>query len=52
MLVCLQLGSGKGVLGQLALETSLPQNIIEIALVAGIGYNLFSVRPSIHSTAL
>lgn len=39
----LQIGSGKGVLGQLALETGLPQTWIEIGLVAGIGYNLFSV---------
>ena len=46
LLFCLQLASGKGVLGQLSLETSLPQNIIEIALVAGIGYNLFSVSLS------
>ena len=38
-----QIGSGKGVLGQLSLETGLPQNFIEIGLVAGIGYNLFSV---------
>lgn len=40
---CLQIASGKGVLGQLALETGLPQSVIEIGLVAGIGYNLISV---------
>lgn len=40
---CLQIASGKGVLGQLALETGLPQSVIEIGLVAGIAYNLISV---------
>ena len=40
----MQIGSGKGVLGQLALETGLPQTYIEIGLAAGIAYNLFSVR--------
>lgn len=41
-----EVGSGKGVLGQLSLETGLPQSAIEIGLVALIGYNLFSaVRP-------
>ena len=39
----MQVGSGKGVLGQLSLETGLPQSAIEIGLVALIGYNLFSV---------
>ncbi len=39
----MQVASGKGVLGQLSLETGLSTNFIEIALVALIGYNLFSV---------
>lgn len=39
----MQIVSGKGVLGQLSLETGLPTNYIEIGLVALIGYNLFSV---------
>lgn len=39
----LQIGCGKGVLGQLSLETGLPQNVVELTLVAFIGYNAFSV---------
>ena len=45
----LQIVSGKGVLGQLSLETGLSTNFIEIALVALIGYNLFSVSDVHHS---
>ncbi len=44
-----QIVSGKGVLGQLSLETGLSTNFIEIALVALIGYNLFSVSGVHHS---
>lgn len=41
-----EIASGKGALGQLALETGLLQSWIEIGLVAGIGYNFISaVRP-------
>lgn len=43
MSMLMQIVSGKGVLGQLSLETGLPTNYIEIGLVALIGYNLFSV---------
>ena len=45
----IQIVSGKGVLGQLSLETGLSTNFIEIALVALIGYNLFSVSAVHHS---
>ena len=41
----LQISTGKGVLGQLSLETGLPTGQIELGLVALIGYNLFSVSP-------
>ncbi len=44
-----QIVSGKGVLGQLSLETGLSTNFIEIALVTLIGYNLFSVSGVHHS---
>ncbi len=44
-----QIVSGKGVLGQLSLETGLSTNFIEIALVTLIGYNLFSVSNVHHS---
>ena len=41
-----QLFSGKGPIGQLALETSLPPNVIEGGLVAMLGYIVFqSLRP-------
>lgn len=41
-----EIGCGKGVLGQLSLETGLPQNVVELTLVAFIGYNAFSaLRP-------
>lgn len=43
----LQIASGKGVLGQLSLETGLSEGAIELILVAFIGYNAFSVRPVI-----
>lgn len=41
-----EITTGKGVLGQLSLETGFPTGQIELALVALIGYNLFSAaRP-------
>ena len=47
-----QIGCGKGVLGQLSLETGLPQNVVELTLVAFIGYNAFSVSLTLRHWVL
>ena len=51
-MLLLQVASGKGVLGQLSLETGLPTGVIELGLVGLIGYNLVAVRLEANAYAV
>ena len=41
-----EIATGKGILGQVALETGVPQSWVEIGLLVLLGYNVVAVSQS------
>ena len=46
MVLAAEIATGKGILGQVALETGVPQSWVEIGLLVLLGYNVVAVSLS------